>query len=738
IDVLLRGQVLRNDGAAGLRAIPVNAPIPWRTADVNGDGLTDLLAYTVTGSFPNPSTTTVTVWLAGPGFVFTPRPVLSLTGSILGDAAFADLDGDFDLDLLLGVSRNFWFASSGFERVLENDGTGTFTERAAWLPNPIDDVTTAVVAGDFDGDGDVDCAFHGAPFLAVPTWSFRANNGAGVLQPWIGPVVPGVPNGEPTQRVLDLDRDGALDFVHPGAWWRNDGRGNFQERLVQSSPHRRVLFDIGDVDGDGDLDLLFGGYGGNGSSLRLLLDQGGQTFVDATAYAWEPDGGEPIVGDVDRDGDLDVLLGGGSLFVNDGSGAFKAVPFPWQATTAYRSRPAFLDVDGNGNLDVIAFGDTNEMHLYLGNGTGVFVDLAPGIPATPVSGFPGFPTALATFDADGDGDDDVVYGDNNLIRLVRNQGNLTFAEDPTAFPVLNESFAAVACGDFDRDGDIDVMTGRQYGSGQGSPLHMFVNDGTGQFTDTPTWLSVASIFWLPASLSAFDADGDGDLDIAIGSVGSSSLFYRHLLLINDGTGRLIERATFPNVRSNNRMTPGDIDGDGDLDLVAYCEIGLLVWSNNGSGVFSNLGAVNADGSASPVPQPSLQLADFDGDGDADLIALNSYMRNRQWDATASFLPQTGRDYPLQFGALGVTNGGCFPYLGTRQAHIPLPPFGTIGLDLASVVPLPIVPLVAGTAQLTIAIPNSASLVGLPFGVQALLYDGVRWHLSPPVRDLVRN
>jgi hypothetical protein len=68
--------------------------------------------------------------------------------------------------------------------------------------------------------------------------------------------------------------------------------------------------------------------------------------------------------------------------------------------------------------------------------------------------------------------------------------------------------------------------------------------------------------------------------------------------------------------------------------------------------------------------------------------------------------------------------------------VPLPPFGTIGIDLASAVPLNLVALSGGTGSLSIPIPAGPALVGQQFGVQAILVDAARVHLTPVVHDTV--
>jgi hypothetical protein len=96
---------------------------------------------------------------------------------------------------------------------------------------------------------------------------------------------------------------------------------------------------------------------------------------------------------------------------------------------------------------------------------------------------------------------------------------------------------------------------------------------------------------------------------------------------------------------------------------------------------------------------------------------------------------SGTQYEVEFGSTALPSCLAIPFLGPR-ARLPLPPFGTVGLDLGSALPLSLLPVTSGAATLTLPIPASAALLGAAFGVQAILTDGVRHHLTPAVHDTV--
>ena len=194
--------------------------------------------------------------------------------------------------------------------------------------------------------------------------------------------------------------------------------------------------------------------------------------------------GSPIglaTGDVDRDGDIDVVTprayaGGGFVFLrNEGDGRFgQPVNFSGSSRSA---GIALADLNGDGKLDValsdgdgLSFG--NSMSIYLGNGDGTFgarqvVSLGTGTIA---------PIGIAAADVDGDGDVDLAVACDAVgaVILLRNNGNGTFAA-PVSFAVGNYS-DDVAAGDLNGDSRPDLVVAHQ-----DSRVSVLMNNGTGGF-----------------------------------------------------------------------------------------------------------------------------------------------------------------------------------------------------------------------------------------------------------------
>jgi hypothetical protein len=425
-------------------------------------------------------------------------------GMPLASFRAVDLDGDGDRDLV-GISN--WH---------ENDGTAHFAARSYLAALP-----TASIAdhADVDGDGDLDLVLAGGQVQRLllnlaPGRLFDASR-----TPW----------GRVTIATGDVDGDGDVDLLSgtpDGVLGINDGTGWFREapfpwpagQVLPSSVH------IVDVDGDTDRDVLcvFSQVSG-GSTLRLFRNIGNGTFVDG-GTAGMPAMSSMItataVFDVDGDGDRDVVSIarqlGVSLFVNDGTGAFTAMPGAFPAYAGWLAAIASGDFDGDGDLDVLT-GDQSygaqpsELHYFANNGSGIFTDVS----AIRLQAPNALTVSLRVADMDADGDLDAFVGcwgtasyPNSVNLLLRNNGNGTLSYVPSACPAVLPT-GTVALGDYDLDGDLDAVVGTYQGG-----VRFWRNQGG-------TFIDIGGIFPLPSTVGygairAVDLDDDFDPDLVIG------------------------------------------------------------------------------------------------------------------------------------------------------------------------------------------------------------------------------
>ncbi|MCA8963831.1 MAG: VCBS repeat-containing protein, partial [Planctomycetes bacterium] len=435
--------------------------------------------------------------------------------------AVGDVDGDGDLDMVVGNKGQQ-------DRLYLNDGTGTFSDATANRMPFDNDNTTSVALGDVDGDGDLDLVFGSFGYLGTTQNRLYLNNGTGVFS-----------DATASQMPVDFDST--------------------------------VAVALGDVDGDGDLDIVIGNFGYLGTPQnRLYLNNGTGVFSDATTSRLPVDIDSTdalALGDVDGDGDLDIVIGNlgqqNRLYINDGTGTFSddtASRMP-MANDATRSL-AFGDVDGDGDLDMLI--GNGQQRLYVNDGTGTYSDAT----ATRMPVANDATQSVTLGDVDGDGDLDMVFGNFGQNRLHINDGTGQFSESTTSrMPAETSQTSAVVLGDVDGDGDLDLVLG-QYGFPGGQPNRLYTNDGTGTFSDATATRMPPDCD--PTNAVALgDIDGDGDLDMVLGNspyVGRP----QNRLLLNDGTGTFSDATAgrMPLVNDGTRSVAlGDVDGDGDLDML---------------------------------------------------------------------------------------------------------------------------------------------------------------------------
>lgn len=356
-----------------------------------------------------------------------------------------------------------------------------------------------------------------------------------------------------------------------------------------SSPDTSTIdVDLVDVDADGDLDLFIaeGTAGPAGRPNRLLVNDGGGFFTDESALRLPPAVGNSSrsdAGDVDGDGDLDLIvanLDAEQLLLNDGTGTFldatAQLPLPPPFPEGISAEARFADVDRDGDLDILVANENpfnpdplggGQDRLYINDGRGFFSDgTALRLPASTdqTGGF-------ATGDIDADGDLDVIVLNRGQDRVLVNDGAGVFTDETDArFPVTDDASRGAVLADLDGDGDLDLLVANS--RGEEPALHE--NDGGGVFTQT-VFCNADRVYETLTSVELADLDGDGDLDAVFGNAGPfvsghGFLGGQSFYFMNNGRGLFIDRTepTLPAaIAPTTDVALGDVDGDGELDIV---------------------------------------------------------------------------------------------------------------------------------------------------------------------------
>lgn len=345
-------------------------------------------------------------------------------------------------------------------------------------------------------------------------------------------------------------------------------------------------------------------------SLESMAQFGPQQIITEQA-----DGSRIIcAADLDGDGNVDVLSAnkfGNNLtwYKNmDGNGDFGP-----QNTIAFLTDTIHVhtsDLDGDGDMDVLAVSYFNDLVVWYENLDGLGNFSTAKIISNTVDGA----YRVIAADIDGDGDKDVISGsDNTGIAWYENtDGNGNFGPSR----VINfaaPSSRSIATADMDNDGDLDVV-----GATSGTvTVSWYKNlDGLGNFgtqqTITTNGLSVEPIVTI-------DIDGDGDIDVIAATGGQDKVsWYENLDSLGNFGG---ENIIIDNLLGAHSIYSTDLDNDGDNDLLATgggAFDGEVVWIENigGLGAFGSKNIISAEVQFSR----SVIAADIDNDGDMDVIA----------------------------------------------------------------------------------------------------------------------
>lgn len=364
------------------------------------------------------------------------------------------------------------------------------------------------------------------------------------------------------------------------------------------------------------------------------------------------------------------------------------------------------DIDADGDLDLFVIeGSASaagfQNMLWINDGSGNYIDdTDKRMPAVANNS-----TEIDLADVDDDGDLDAVVANLGATELLINDGSgyfsmgvlpSTLPPGPPGFmvpfpPFFTKVSAEALFTDIDGDGDQDIVVSNENPFPQGPPgdaNEILINDGRGNFEDQSTRLPFT--IDNTSGIAPGDIDADGDTDLVIGNIGQNKVY------INDGAGNFGDEtaARLPVlIDSTRKIVLGDMDGDGDLDLVAgnsRSEQNRL-YVNDGTGVFTDATAGNLPDDSTTTTD--IDIVDLDNDGSLDIFVTNvgDFVFNH------GFLGEPNRVY-LNNGD-GSFKDVTFPRLAARDGRSTNADLGDVNGD--------------GVMDVVIANSGGASQPGLP-------------------------
>ena len=296
--------------------------------------------------------------------------------------------------------------------------------------------------------------------------------------------------------------------------------------------------------------------------------------------------------------------------------------------------PLLTDLNNDAILDLVIPTNGESVIVFLGNGDGTF---QPGMPATTGNGA----IAAAVGDFNGDGNIDLVTANqiDGTVSLLLGNGEGNFGA-PFSINTGNVPYS-VAVGDFNRDGLLDVAVVNS----RDNNVAILLGDGTGKLRLLQKYSTGASS--APTSVITGDFNGDGILDLVTANSGSSKV----AVLLGNGDGTFQAAVPYATGSGPFLAIAADFNGDGKLDIATSNEFGggVSVLLGKGDGTF----APHQDYSVAAVTE-SLVAGDFDGDGKLDIATV----ANTSQDVFILFGNGNGTfQSAVPFGLMATSLGG---------------------------------------------------------------------------------
>ncbi|MBT1699033.1 VCBS repeat-containing protein [Fulvivirgaceae bacterium PWU4] len=608
-----------------------NTPFELAKGDLNNDGRPDVVSC----NFNSNAGQQITVVLNTGSGTFTGAAFKNFAaGTNVNDIALGDFNKDGNLDVVVCSQSNVNFS------LLTGDGTGNLAAPVSFAAG---DVPEGIAIGDMNKDNNLDVlvsnrgtpadlriyAGNGAGGFAAPTVIPITNIGDvtvadfnkdsnpdfavfvnGNVQVWSG-------NGSGTTFTLtqtitsagsdddidvaDLNNDGAMDIHTSSTYIMNNGTGTFTTPVALINPPGEEMT-TGDVNNDGNLDLVQTDYNAHYPNTRIYLGDGTGTFTMLAKFETYIYALGLQVLDVNNDGKMDIVGVGtdGSLrradiLIGDGTGYFDSViKYPTAANPVDMVKGDFNE-DGKIDVALCHYAGGSNVSVYLGQGQGRF-----GKPATYAASQ--FPRQIITLDYNKDTHADLVTlneGTSAAISIFTGNGAGQFTL-LTSFGVT-ANFGRITAADFNNDTHTDLVV-----SGGTAANVISLITGTGSGFNAPVTINMSAKIY---DVKAADFDGNGNQDVAATFTNDNKFG----ILFGNGAGAFTEGPKYNAFRE--LIEVHDLNNDSKPDAIIHSggTTGKDIMINDGTGNFT------ASVFSPPLSLRGLGYADMDGDGIKDLV-----------------------------------------------------------------------------------------------------------------------